>query len=347
MLAFLRNCLFGPDDRPKLRPPPRSEAAPFTLLNDSTHEVQVWKNGNGPITRVAPRSSAVIDAERHGGLRFTGVLADAFDARVLDKSTVVVVAHWAPRAAPGLVVRVDDADTRRVDALVAIREAGLLPRALAKVRDRIRRRHSAATALAARARGLVARARARCPCCLDDVPRGVMVKPARSCRAGHDVCRGCARRYLQTSIDDGRMILKCPGAGCGATLTNRDVDVLAGAKLVAKLRTRVVEVQQRRLAELEAATGDDGDFVAWASKDCRACPNCRVIIFRYAGCDHMSCRCGASFNWNTTGLKIGAAHAAPLGRGATWTCGFCTFENSALLPRCEMCRRGRPPSPMD
>ena len=119
MLAFLRSCLFGPDDRPKLRPPPRSEAAPFTLLNDSTHEVQVWKNGNGPITRVAPRSSAVIDAERHGGLRFTGVLADAFDARVLDKSTVVVVAHWAPRAAPGLVVRVDDADTRRVDALVA------------------------------------------------------------------------------------------------------------------------------------------------------------------------------------------------------------------------------------
>lgn len=151
MLAFLRSCLFGPDDRPKLRPPPRSEAAPFTLLNDSAHEVQVWKNGNGPITRVAPRSSAVIDAERHGGLRFTGVLADAFDARVLDKSTVVVVAHWTPRAAPGLVVRVDDADTRRVDALVAIREAGLLPRALAKVRDRIRRRHSAATALAARA----------------------------------------------------------------------------------------------------------------------------------------------------------------------------------------------------
>ena len=38
-------------------------------------------------------------------------------------------------------------------------------------------------------------------------------------------------------------------------------------------------------------------FMNWARGNVRVCPSCRVIIYRFAGCDHMRCRCGYSFNW--------------------------------------------------
>lgn len=38
---------------------------------------------------------------------------------------------------------------------------------------------------------------------------------------------------------------------------------------------------------------------------------CRVIIYRYAGCDHMSCRCGRSFNWSQAD-RVGEGSAPPL-----------------------------------
>ena len=38
---------------------------------------------------------------------------------------------------------------------------------------------------------------------------------------------------------------------------------------------------------------------------------CRVIIYRHAGCDHMSCRCGRSFNWSQAD-RVGEGSAPPL-----------------------------------
>ena len=37
---------------------------------------------------------------------------------------------------------------------------------------------------------------------------------------------------------------------------------------------------------------------------------CRVIIYRYAGCDHMSCRCSRSFNWSQAD-RVGGGMTRP------------------------------------
>ena len=80
-------------------------------------------------------------------------------------------------------------------------------------------------------------------------------------------------------------------------------------------------------------------FAAWAATEARACPNCRVLIFRYAGCDHMQCRCGAHFNWQTAD-GVGARRSLarrPRDDPPGWTCANCTFENAAAMTRCELC----------
>ena len=345
-------------NRVKLRPPPVRETLPFAVENASIHAVQVWKNGNGPVMHVAPGETVTIDGNRHGGLPSYGTGSDTYEAKVVDSNRLsVVVATWIPTpatcgASSGLVIKVTCGDMRRVDALLSLRASGLLPRALRVVRDEIRKRRDAAMRLAALGRGVCARALRECPVCCDHVVAGAFVRPAQACLAKHAFCRPCARTWLATQIDDGRLILKCPGGGCSTLLSNRDIDTLASVKLVAKLRSKIVESNERRLVDLasEAASADDRDFAAWATRACRACPNCKVLIYRYAGCDHMTCKCGETFNWGASNVAVAAASDALAAdpdseAPARWTCPQCTFHNNPALPRCEICRANRPPAP--
>ena len=63
-------------------------------------------------------------------------------------------------------------------------------------------------------------------------------------------------------------------------------------------------------------TGSDADddgtaaFLAWAGDSTRACPECHVLIYRSEGCAHMSCACGAEFNWDSA-ERVGGSSAAP------------------------------------
>mmetsp|Transcript_144531 Transcript_144531/g.448787 ORF Transcript_144531/g.448787 Transcript_144531/m.448787 type:complete len:301 (+) Transcript_144531:56-958(+) len=45
----------------------------------------------------------------------------------------------------------------------------------------------------------------------------------------------------------------------------------------------------------EARTPPERGFEAWALESCQACPTCLVIVRKETGCDHIQCRCGASF----------------------------------------------------
>ena len=49
--------------------------------------------------------------------------------------------------------------------------------------------------------------------------------------------------------------------------------------------------------QADAAAGKDIELVSWLHDNTRNCPRCSVIIYRFAGCDSMSCKCGMSFNW--------------------------------------------------
>merc|ERR1719453_408649 len=50
----------------------------------------------------------------------------------------------------------------------------------------------------------------------------------------------------------------------------------------------------------------DPGFLAFCKQHARMCPACGVLIWRYAGCDHMSCRCGHNFNWTDADAQVGA-----------------------------------------
>ena len=67
--------------------------------------------------------------------------------------------------------------------------------------------------------------------------------------------------------------------------------------------------------ESEEKEKDDDDgtaaFLRWAGDATRACPECHVIIYRSEGCSHISCACGADFNWDWAERIDGSRPAAP------------------------------------
>jgi len=39
------------------------------------------------------------------------------------------------------------------------------------------------------------------------------------------------------------------------------------------------------------------EFEDWALSSCQACPKCLVVVRKETGCDHIQCKCGASFQY--------------------------------------------------
>ena len=48
----------------------------------------------------------------------------------------------------------------------------------------------------------------------------------------------------------------------------------------------------------------DDAFLAFCLESARRCPACQVLIYRHAGCNHMRCRCGQTFDWNAPEVRI-------------------------------------------
>mmetsp|Transcript_30807 Transcript_30807/g.52842 ORF Transcript_30807/g.52842 Transcript_30807/m.52842 type:complete len:129 (-) Transcript_30807:363-749(-) len=96
---------------------------------------------------------------------------------------------------------------------------------------------------------------------------------------------------------------------CSVDLTSAMLTAISSSKTVARLETNRklkftshLETLNKKAAD---GTADKNtlEFLAWARSNVRVCPSCRVIIYRFAGCDHMRCRCGVSFNWQTVRAK--------------------------------------------
>ena len=45
---------------------------------------------------------------------------------------------------------------------------------------------------------------------------------------------------------------------------------------------------------------------AFCAEHARKCPMCHVVIFRHAGCDHMVCKCGHTWNWKDKEAVVSA-----------------------------------------
>lgn len=43
---------------------------------------------------------------------------------------------------------------------------------------------------------------------------------------------------------------------------------------------------------------------AFAKQYTRRCPGCSVLIYRYVGCSHMTCKCGMSFDWESDEAQV-------------------------------------------
>jgi hypothetical protein len=139
-----------------------------------------------------------------------------------------------------------------------------------------------------------------CSICLEGgLSYKAMVQWSSSCL--HRMCRTCTIKYIGSQINDGKLQIECPevnGGRCKAVLNTATMKRICSEEVLAVYHKNLHSNQHEYVAQLQAGVNSkDAEFIAWAQDNTRNCPRCSVIIYRFAGCDHMSCRCGMSFNW--------------------------------------------------
>ena len=133
-----------------------------------------------------------------------------------------------------------------------------------------------------------------------------------------DMCAPCAARWLEIQARDGAIYTRCPTPGCKTPLPREALELLLEPEAYQAHLARARRSYEQRLRDLQARTAAGGDadddgtaaFLAWAGDSTRACPECHVLIYRSEGCAHMSCACGAEFNWDSA-ERVGGSSAAP------------------------------------
>ncbi|CAK9105726.1 10 kDa heat shock protein, partial [Durusdinium trenchii] len=165
-----------------------------------------------------------------------------------------------------------------------------------------------------------------CMICLHMVPKIELQETSTSGRCTHRVCSDCFQAYIKHAIDDGRIVIKCPGA-CHTELLESDIArIVPGYSRDERLRI-MKEKHEVHLADLlssNASGAHSTEFLEWTKRQTRACPNCNVLIFRHAGCDHMTCRCGTAFDWGSKrkaraiGRDALSPWSAPRSQTARW-----------------------------
>ena len=109
----------------------------------------------------------------------------------------------------------------------------------------------------------------------------------------HTFCAGCLTGWISTVVSAGRHKCFCPETGCTAQLYPDDIKRVAGVAVYAEYMAVLKTDHRGRLLEaMEAGVGLEKD------PKCRACPACRVVIYRYEGCDDFVCHCGHRFHFS-------------------------------------------------
>lgn len=278
------------------------------LLNVS---VDVWINGGGPFAwQIEPGGSiniSVVHVDPNTTKNPSWSASHAFVSREERRSssifaakahTVVTVAQGKleRRGGAWLPIIIDRASSTILTGgldypdLLRLIDVQHHWRSLLRDRreERAKLRRMASIRIQASLRGRLARKLTTCFICMEEVPYSAKVStvPAAKC---HRVCFTCARQYVDSAIADGRLFIRCPGEACTHLM---DSSAFCSPAALTTYRANLKNSHERRLdGETDAA------FVAFCREHARACPACGVIIWRYAGCDHMHCRCGHHFQW--------------------------------------------------
>ncbi|KAL1519189.1 hypothetical protein AB1Y20_003449 [Prymnesium parvum] len=139
-----------------------------------------------------------------------------------------------------------------------------------------------------------------CFICLDDFPWYKMPTLVRN-KCAHRTCLDCAKMHVDISLNDGQSYVRCPGEACKHWLTPQTIDKLASPEALVQ---RAIYLEGANLQRISSLASEDKGFVQFCSEHTRICPSCRVIIYRHSGCNHMTCKCGTSFDWEHEERKI-------------------------------------------
>jgi len=109
---------------------------------------------------------------------------------------------------------------------------------------------------------------------------------------GHTFCRSCMQTWAETAINEHRLHIKCPAAGCKYHLWDQDLQEL----LTSQMFDRHQEHKHAdHLKNLKSVAKHDDGLMEWLRKNARPCPHCHVIVSRSEGCNTMLCVCGTRF----------------------------------------------------
>lgn len=109
---------------------------------------------------------------------------------------------------------------------------------------------------------------------------------------GHACCRSCMTMWAETEINDHKLRVKCPAAGCSYNLFDYDVEALVSPEVVERFHEHK---NSDYLKHLKKTLKEDPILRMWLKSHARPCPDCHVIVSRSEGCDHMVCVCGTRF----------------------------------------------------
>mmetsp|Transcript_8776 Transcript_8776/g.14218 ORF Transcript_8776/g.14218 Transcript_8776/m.14218 type:complete len:581 (-) Transcript_8776:36-1778(-) len=141
----------------------------------------------------------------------------------------------------------------------------------------------------------------RCGICLSNIPLCLKFSPTARCNRNldsrHFYCRVCLAKYVEFNVD--RYRIPCPSPECGEIIRVEEMAKYVPARIM-KMHSMKAgsDAQRSYLCDLsQASTRADQLFLEWAQTEARVCPACRVLIYRYEGCNNMTCTCGRHFRW--------------------------------------------------
>ena len=216
--------------------PERQPSAGLDILvrNTASVSADVWFRGSGPLARVPAHGETTVRVLGPGALTVTSRADETAGVIVtLVESSLGALQSGALRCAlpPGGRA---PADTPRGGAralLLSVPPLRVLVRVFARIVGAQRalrarrtaalnaarvRRAAAATTMQRYARRLLARVLRPCEICLEDVPRGVLVRIGE-CEV-HRACMRCVHTYVALQLLDGRLHVRCPGVACSCVV---------------------------------------------------------------------------------------------------------------------------------